>query len=335
MKENILLSVLIPTYNRPESLIKSVNSCISNDERVEILVNSNGPQKELDYLTDLNKYLKYSYFKENRGFHNNLKFLLKKAKGKFSLILSDEDCLNTKYLEDLLNWLLINSNISIGFCDIVNEDGTYYFKSKSESITFNYFRFVSPYVHTYISGYIINNKYLDYVEIDKLLINNQANAYPHVILKYHLLKKNSGKFFSKKIITRGEEVKTGGDAYSQSNDFLNFKIYGSYARSLQYLYLKEQFSKLNQKKLSNGMYKINLALDFYSAIFKSNSLTGQKDIYLKEFSRANKDMLMDGLMKKKSKFMCYLIKYGNNSFVHNTIKFLRISFTKVLSIIIK
>ena len=299
MKNEILLSILIPTYKRPNSLIKTVVSCITENTNVEILVNSNCPQKELKFLENFHFSLKYSSFDYNKGFSNNILYLLQKASGKFSLFLSDEDYLDKNMLNDFLKWLEINKDISVGFCDILNQNGSSYFKSRNSNLTFNYIKYVTPYVHTYISGYIINNSLLEQSNYQKIFFNHQSNAYPHVILKYHLLKLGRGGYYRDYLVIKGEEVKFGGEAYLYDKSFLNHKVYGSYARSLQFLYLKEQFSRLNKNKFNSLIYKINLTLDFYIIILNSNSITNQKDIYLKEFSRANQNTLIQYQILKK------------------------------------
>jgi hypothetical protein len=310
LENKVLLNILIPTYNRPFSALRAVASCIEIvDKRVRVYINSNGYQGELEVLKNKSDQVIYTSFLENKGANENFKYLLKKADAHFSLILSDEDIIDIKLLPKLLNWLEDNIDISIGFCNIINEtDFTNYFKSKQETVSINYIRFINPYIHTYLSGYIFNNKLLENINLDNIFESNISNVYPHVVLSYHLLKNTQGAFFRDNIIIKGKENNIGGDSHShikmaQDLAFLNPKIYGSYGRGMQFYYLQNTFKKIDKPRFINFynvMYDLNLLIDFVHAIDISNNITGLQDDYLVKLDEAYIDSSKSSLEMKSS-----------------------------------
>jgi len=305
LENKVLLNILITTYNRPSSVLRAVASCIDlQDERIRVYINSNGNQEELEILKTESYQVIYTSFPENKGANANFKYLLKNTNAHFSLILSDEDVLDSKLLPNLLNWLEENINISIGFCDIINElDLTTYFKSNQQKISINYIRYINPYVHTYLSGYIFNNKLIEKLDLDKIFEDSIANVYPHVVLSYHLLKISQGGFFRENIIIKGKENNIGGDSHShieKSQDlaFLNPKIYGSYGRCMQFYYLRNTFKNIDKPKIINVyqiLYDLNLTIDFVHAIDISNIITGLQEDYLINLNKAYSDSFKHGL----------------------------------------
>ncbi len=305
MESNVLLSILIPTFNRPESVKRAINSCIEiNDNRVNLFINSNGFQEDLEYLRNFNERVIYSNFDVNKGAILNFKYLLNKSNGKFSLFLSDEDYINSNQLLYFLDWLDLNKNISVGFCKIINEvDGINYFYINKNKLSFKYITFMNPYVHTYMSGYIINNSLLSNINLDNVFSNHSSNVYPHVVLSFHLLKLRNGAFFNGNLIIKGEEKRIGGDSHShvnsiQNTNYLNPSIYGAYARAMQYYFLLDSFNKIQKPNIFNFynlIFDIYLTIDFVKAIELSESVTGLKDDIFLVTKTAQKDSIYNGI----------------------------------------
>jgi glycosyltransferase involved in cell wall biosynthesis len=125
MPYELLLSILIPTYNRSTLLYK--NLCITRSilsdnnlkNEIEIIISDNNSEDNTFNMInsfDFN-YLNYRLYsqKQNMGPIFNCLFLLKKAKGKFIMYLGDDDYLDEEYLNYILPKLKTDGSI---FCVI-------------------------------------------------------------------------------------------------------------------------------------------------------------------------------------------------------------------------
>ena len=151
-------SIITPTYNRPELLIKSLESVLSqknsnNAFDFEIIINNDSP--DYDYSTFEDKYIvnskafssnfknnpeqiidinltKIKYFKneKNLGVNFSRNFALGKVSddADYIIFLDDDDCLSTNSLENINKYLEKNEFINWLICD------TYFDNKKVSSI---------------------------------------------------------------------------------------------------------------------------------------------------------------------------------------------------------
>lgn len=108
-KSQKLVSVGIPTYNRPEGL-KRVLECITNQsyKNLEIIVSDNCSSysevvKVLLEFSAKDKRIKYFIQKENKGVSFNFDFVLKKATGEYFMWASDDDEWENNFIDKCLN----------------------------------------------------------------------------------------------------------------------------------------------------------------------------------------------------------------------------------------
>lgn len=112
-RNNIFLTIAIPTYCRGPIALKSVQNLLKlpYDSEIEILVSNNGSEtnnREYEEIAQINdSRLTYFAFKENQGFIANVVNVLNMAKGRFVVIASDED-------------LLINDNLAMYLQQLYN-----------------------------------------------------------------------------------------------------------------------------------------------------------------------------------------------------------------------
>ncbi len=111
-----LVSVGIPTYNRPEGLHRTLE-CITKQtyKNLEILVADNcSPDPHVERI--VKKYLKkdkrIQYFRHEKNFgaHYNGKFVLEKATGVFFMWAADDDEWECEFIEKNVRNLLRNEN---------------------------------------------------------------------------------------------------------------------------------------------------------------------------------------------------------------------------------
>ena len=111
-KKNIeprtMISVIVPTYNRPDMLIETINSILNQSyQDFEIIViNDAGIDVESKIkLLNKNNNIKYLAHTENKGLAAARNTGIKEAKGKYIAYLDDDDIFYPDHLETLVNFL--------------------------------------------------------------------------------------------------------------------------------------------------------------------------------------------------------------------------------------
>jgi glycosyltransferase involved in cell wall biosynthesis len=105
-KEKPLFSILIPTYNRSNYVVESVQSVIGQtNQDFEIIISNNAStdntKKILQKLKEKDKRIEVFNQKKNLGSGGNVEFLLSKPKGKYVVILFDDDKLHEGFLSEV------------------------------------------------------------------------------------------------------------------------------------------------------------------------------------------------------------------------------------------
>ncbi len=181
------LSFCIPTYNRGQRVFECVTHILKHPSKeIEVVVcDNNSPDNTKEILKKIkDKRFKYHKNKTNLGFSKNLIKVLKKAKGEFLFLLSDEDLVNIKIIKQLLR---TNSKIGVVYGSIKNNNRYYYkFKNKLVKEKENKLKFI--FNHRYMSGIILNSKYLNFEEAKKFE-NKKEFYYPHVFFILQCLEK--------------------------------------------------------------------------------------------------------------------------------------------------
>ncbi|WP_373524973.1 glycosyltransferase family 2 protein [Nostoc sp.] len=130
-----LVSVIIPTYNRPEYLKQAIASAIKQTyQNIEIIVSDNcspgNPQAIVASFGD--SRIRFWRHQQNLGMLANQQHAFKMAQGKYVASLHDDDMWNQDFLAKLVPPLEANSELIIAFCDqfiidansIINHAGT-------------------------------------------------------------------------------------------------------------------------------------------------------------------------------------------------------------------
>lgn len=109
-RENVLLSICIPTYNRGKIALENVKELLqlNYDSELEIVVSVNGTNGDADYqeLMELrDSRLTCFAFEENQGYFSNFLKVLELAHGSFAMLASDQDELIQQNLEHFLKLL--------------------------------------------------------------------------------------------------------------------------------------------------------------------------------------------------------------------------------------
>lgn len=127
--QKTLVSVVIPTYNRPKYLREAIQSAVKQTyKNIEIIVSDDGslenPQEIVESFQD--PRIRFRRNPKNLGIAENVIHAFKEAQGKYVASLNDDDIWNEDFLEKLVPHLEANSNLVIAFSDhhVMDSDGT-------------------------------------------------------------------------------------------------------------------------------------------------------------------------------------------------------------------
>lgn len=171
IRNEILLSILIPTYNREKYLQKAIESIFNQitDEfkkKIEIIVSDNNSTDNTQMLLEkLNKrakdngiFFKFSKNSKNLGFDGNFLKLINESNGKFCWIFGDDEF----FLKDGLFKILeiLNKNSEAGLIHILNKSDKKKEKEFKKSECQNFIKEIN-YMISFITANIFSKKYLD------------------------------------------------------------------------------------------------------------------------------------------------------------------------------
>ena len=112
-----LVSIGIPTYNRPEGLRRTLR-CITSQtyKNIEIIISDNcSPGQSVKAVVE--EFMQYdrriSYFRQNvsLGVDGNFKFVLGKAEGKYFMWAADDDEWAEEFIEQCMKILLLDDDV--------------------------------------------------------------------------------------------------------------------------------------------------------------------------------------------------------------------------------
>ena len=123
-----LVSIIIPTYNRPAYLKEAIFSVLQQTyQNIEVIVSddfsSENPQPIVDAFNDPRVRLRRN--ETNVGVGLNATYAFKEAKGKYVASLNDDDVWQKDFLEKLVPHLEPNPEVVLAFCDfyIIDTEG--------------------------------------------------------------------------------------------------------------------------------------------------------------------------------------------------------------------
>ena len=167
----MLLSICIPSYNRPESLLRLLQSVDAPVEKIEIVIAEDHAPRRIEVCNQVNLFKESSAYQvvyheneKNLGYDANLRSLLSLAKGNFVLFMGDDDSFKPaalakfiKFLEENRSYNYILRSYEIEHADKKVEIFKYFpqttvLKAGIESACFLFKRSVS------IAGFTINRR---------------------------------------------------------------------------------------------------------------------------------------------------------------------------------
>jgi glycosyltransferase involved in cell wall biosynthesis len=127
-----LVSIGLPTYNRPENLEKALKHIINQTyKNLEIIVSDNAsPNSKVEEIIEkyslIDSRVKYYKQQNNIGVLANAEFVLQQSIGEYFTWFSDDDWRSREFIESMVTLLENNKNLNMAFCDYheVYEDGS-------------------------------------------------------------------------------------------------------------------------------------------------------------------------------------------------------------------
>ena len=121
-----LVSIITPTYNRPEYLKLALESAVQQTyQNIEIIVSDNCSPENPESIVKSFGDSRIRFFRNqsNLGMFPNTMNAFKKARGKYVASLLDDDLWEKDFLAKLVPALEANSNLALAFCDHYIVDG--------------------------------------------------------------------------------------------------------------------------------------------------------------------------------------------------------------------
>jgi glycosyltransferase involved in cell wall biosynthesis len=122
-----LVTILIPTFNRPAHLITTLKSVlVQTHSNLEVIVQDNA--SEVDLTEAINQLhdprVIYHRNEQNLGATKNFALGLSRAHGEFVGIVADDDLIAPTFVEKLVSPLINHPNATLSFCNIWITDET-------------------------------------------------------------------------------------------------------------------------------------------------------------------------------------------------------------------
>jgi glycosyltransferase involved in cell wall biosynthesis len=118
-KSSVMVSVIVPTYNRPAMLVETLKSILNQTYKdFEIIVVNDAGKSVENIIKTLNKNNKIIYLShsKNKGLAAARNTGIKEARGKYIAYLDDDDVYYHDHLETLVNFLE-NSEYKVAYTD--------------------------------------------------------------------------------------------------------------------------------------------------------------------------------------------------------------------------
>lgn len=234
---NPMLTIAIPTYNRVERLKETLKRVIDEVEgkEVEILVSDNASTDGTEEFMNLivKKYLNIKYFrrKENGGFDANFLNCFDKAKGKYMILLGDDDVLLPGAVDSILKCIELNPvAIYLNTSNLISRNPIRYSHttvSSKENIVCNdkniFLKNMGIYC-TFISALVYN------LELVRKISNKEKYAKTNIIhshIMFELLR-NEGKYI----------VNSYNCIAEQGNEAVSYDVYNTWIKNYSELILE-------------------------------------------------------------------------------------------------
>jgi len=177
-----IVTILVPTFNRPQYLTKTLETLIAYQDIARILVINDGGE----LLSDIQPYVEVLNLNSNIGEASAINLGWKLTKTDFFTVVSDDDPQDGNWLYPLIQEAKTKPNVIAFYpsTKVVYANGrTIEFKAKK----YNREIFLNLLRCPCLAGVLINRKVLSELGVDKLRVNNMI--YPNDLIQWLELSK--------------------------------------------------------------------------------------------------------------------------------------------------
>jgi glycosyltransferase involved in cell wall biosynthesis len=255
-----ILSVCVPTYKREGELLRLAKPFLESlNEKVELCVSSNCPSLHLKSMLSEKPNVFYREEKLNQGINKNTLECLRMARGRFSLLISDEDELVKDKISDLCSFLTtLPQEIQVVAPLLWSPEGQVLCGACHRNVTATSHRNgcldgplpgywaigVLPAVYGYISGWIYRTDTAGLNVFPEFPSAFEGNPYAYDVYRIHRL--NQGAACQARMSFPAVKLNRNSSFQSQ----LSEDVYGVRGRTLQYIYNKKLFKALDSLPIS-------------------------------------------------------------------------------------
>ncbi len=236
-----LVSVGIPTYNRPEGLLRTLE-CITRQtyKNLEIIISDNcspgsDTKKVAHEYIEKDSRIKYFCQDKNMGPTFNIKYVLEQATGEYFMWAADDDEWNDLYIESLVKILDSYLNLSVACCQTA-------YKNSDTNMIFPFFIQGIPLNSLSPRSYLQRLKYA--------VKENYGDLFYGIFRKNCLMETDHVDFEYNDLIHVGIKAMINGDAYV-SRDFYFIKHVTTEVFLWTYLCAKDKSHKSTNINIEN------------------------------------------------------------------------------------
>lgn len=179
-KNNVFLTIGIPSYNRGKILLENVKQLLNleYDAEIEIVVSNNGSKIEADYYDQISKIndsrLVYTSFEANQGYASNVLNVMAHATGHFLVMCSDEDFLVLDKLSEFMQFLFENLQMAMSY---TSGYGANFGKDKIQKFNAGIDAIECAVNSNYLTGLVFNNTYISKYKILERIKQSRGNLF--------------------------------------------------------------------------------------------------------------------------------------------------------------
>ena len=125
LSDKIILSIVIPTFNGEITIIRALESILTQtDKNIEIVVSDNCSDDETPSLVlkmvSEYRFIKYFRNEKNMGYDRNVDIAVKKSRGDFIWLLGDDDVILLGGIKEILDIITFNPQVGVIYANYPN-----------------------------------------------------------------------------------------------------------------------------------------------------------------------------------------------------------------------
>lgn len=251
MKDEYLLSICIPTYNRRERLKALVQEITKyNDSRVQVVISDNNSDDGTrEWLNSINnKHVKKVMLTKLETAFYNMINSIRSCDGKYILYCNDRDNVNMKKCLELIDFLQMES-YSFLYCDKQNKNKVLTYENNCKGAKKILYNNYHP------SGCLFKRDSINLENLELYSSRDVVGFFPHDFIVADVFYKGKVGVYSKGVISVVDmEFKKKNKSGTSSNEwFLPIGRKLQLVRYMRHFIKNSQFNDVQKRKILNNL----------------------------------------------------------------------------------